>query len=219
MKIKDFIYKNVLPVLGWLMINLISITTRIHTENEQIVNEIKKKGQKFIYIFWHGRHFLLVRHFSNRNIAIMASTSRDGLLLANILRKFNYEIVPGSSAKSPVRALITAIQKMKQGYTLAFAVDGPTGPIYKPKPGAIYLAKKMNACIIPVTSSAKPAITMKSWDRYMIPKPFSRAALIFGNPFYPSKETDDETIQKECLILEKQLKQITTDADLKVNKL
>ncbi len=216
---KDFIYKNILPYLGWLAINIISITVRICTENEHILDTLKKDGQKFVYIFWHGRQFLLVRYFSNRNIAIMSSTSRDGLLQATILKKFGYEIVYGSSTKSPVRALIGAIQKMKLGYTLAFAVDGPTGPIYKPKPGAIYVAKKMNACIIPVTFSVKPAIIMKSWDKYMLPKPFAKAILLYGKPFYPSNKTDDETIQKECLILEKQLKQMTTDTDQKIDKL
>jgi lysophospholipid acyltransferase (LPLAT)-like uncharacterized protein len=216
---KDFIYKNILPGLGWFAINSISRTIRIRTENEHLVDKLKENGQPFIYVFWHGRQFLLVRYFSNRNIAIMSSTSRDGLLQAKILKRFGYEIVYGSSAKSPIRALITAIQKMKMGHILAFAVDGPTGPIHKAKPGAIYIAKKMNACIIPVTFSVKPAVIMKSWDQYMLPKPFAHAILIYGNPFYPSKETDDETIQKECHALEKQLKQMTTDADQKVNKL
>ncbi len=216
---KDFIYKNILPFLGWFAINIISKTIRIHTENEHLVDEIKKNKQRFVYTFWHGRQFLLVRYFSNRNIAIMSSTSRDGLLQAKILKKFGYHIVYGSSAKAPVRALIAAIQKMKMGHTLAFAVDGPTGPIYKPKPGAIYIAKKMNACIVPVTFSVKPAIIMKSWDKYMLPKPFAKAILLYGKPFYPSNKTDDLTIQKECLVLEKQLDQMTNDVDQKVNKL
>jgi lysophospholipid acyltransferase (LPLAT)-like uncharacterized protein len=218
-RIKNFIYQKVLPALGWIAINLLSITIRIHTEGEQIIDSIKKNKGKIVYVFWHGRQFLLVKYFSNRNIAIMSSTSRDGILQATILKKFGYGIVYGSSSKSPVRALIGAIRKMREGYTFAFAIDGPTGPLYKPKPGALYLAKKMNACIIPVTFSVKPSIILKSWDKYMLPKPFARAILLYGEPFYPSPKTDNKTIQDECLIIENQLKQMTDDVDKRILKM
>lgn len=143
----------------------------------------------------------------------MSSTSRDGILQASILKKFKYEIISGSSAKSPVRALIGSIQKMRMGYNVGFAVDGPTGPLYKVKPGAIYLAKKMQVPIIPISFSANPAIILKSWDKYLLPKPFAKSAIIFGKPFCPSANLDGNTVISECKNLENILNRLTLQAD------
>lgn len=213
MKTTDWIYFNILPTLAWGAINSLSVTLRIQTVGKDQIESMRKNRQRLIYTFWHGRQFLLVRYMSNKNLVIMSSTSRDGILQANILQKFGYEIVPGSSAKSPVRALIGSIQKMREGFDPAIAVDGPTGPIYKVKPGALYIAKKMNAPIIPLTFSANPAVTLKSWDRYLLPKPFARGVIVFGKPFYPSPKLDDKIIEQECNLLGKMLNQITKMAD------
>lgn len=213
MKTIDWLYHNILPTLAWGAINSLSVTLRIQTAGEDQIETLRRNKQRLIYAFWHGRQFLLVRYMSKKNLVIMSSTSRDGILQANILQKFGYEIVPGSSAKSPVRALIGSIQKMREGFDPAIAVDGPTGPIYKVKPGALYLAKKMNAPIIPMTFSANPAVTLKSWDKYLLPKPFSRTAIVFGKPFYPSPKLDDKTMEQECNLIGEKLDQITEMAD------
>ena len=213
MKTIDWLYRNIFPTLAWAAINSLTVTLRIETVGEDETEILKKNKQRLIYTFWHGRQFLLVRYMSKKKLVIMSSTSRDGILQANILHKFGYEIVHGSSAKSPVRALIGSIQKMREGFDPAIAVDGPTGPIYKVKPGALYLAKKMNAAIIPLTFSANPAVTLKSWDRYLLPKPFARTVVVFGKPFYPTPKLDDKTIEQECNLLGKMINQITELAD------
>ncbi len=213
MKITDWFYYNILPTLAWGVINSLSVTLRIQTIGENEIKILRRNKQRLVYTFWHGRQFLLVKYMSGKNIVIMSSTSRDGILQANILQKFGYEIVPGSSAKSPVRALIGSMKKMRKGFDSAIAVDGPTGPIYKVKPGALYIAKKMNAAIIPLTFSANPATILKSWDKYLLPQPFARAAIVFGKPFYPSPKLDDKTIEQECNLLGEMLNQITEMAD------
>ena len=148
----------------------------------------------------------------------MVSTSLDGQLIANTLKIFGYEIIFGSSNRSPVRALVRSIQKMEQGFDVAFTVDGPRGPANKVKPGALFLAKKMNAIIIPATSSACPSITFKSWDRYLLPKPFAQAAIVFGQPFIPSSHSGEETLREECQLIENTLNEITKQADQLVGR-
>jgi len=213
MNIKDWSYQHVFPTLAWVSINSLSVTLRIQSIGENNIEQLRKKGKKIVYTLWHGRQFLPVRYMAKKNICIMSSTSHDGILQANILKKFGYEIVYGSSAKLPVRALIGSIQKMRTGFDVAFAVDGPTGPLHKVKPGALYLAKKMNALIVPTTFSAHPAITLKSWDKYLLPKPFAQAVMVFGEPFHPSSDLNENTIQNECRALEKTLTQISDNAD------
>ncbi len=206
-------YLHFLSTLAWVSIHALYATLQIKSIGHEKFNHYKKTGQKVIYAFWHGRQFLLVRYMSNKNISIMSSTSRDGILQANILKKFKYEIISGSSAKSPVRALISSIQKMREGYDVGFAVDGPRGPLYKVKPGAIFLAKKMRVPIIPLSFSAKPAMILKSWDRYLLPRPFSKSVIIFGDPFHPSQDFESDTINSECRNLENILNHITRQAD------
>jgi len=148
----------------------------------------------------------------------MSSISRDGQLQANVLKKFGYGIAYGSSKSSPVRALVGAIQKMRDGWDIALTVDGPTGPIYKVKPGALFLAKKLDAVIIPLTFTAKPSLILRSWDKYMLPKLFGKAVLICGNPIKLSKEMDEKTVQEESMMLEKVLNEYLLEADRKIEE-
>jgi len=213
MQTKDWMYKNVFSTMAWIAINSLHITLKIKAIGKEKIDQLADSGEKLIYTFWHGRQFLLVRYLSKNPIVVMSSISRDGILQANILKKFGYAIAFGSSSKSPVRAIIGALQKMRTGYNLAVAIDGPTGPIYKVKPGAIYLAKKTNAFIVPTTFSARPRLTLKSWDKYLLPFPFAQSVMYFGEPFQPSPDLNEKTIQKECDFLEKTLNQITETSD------
>lgn len=213
MIVNDWIYSKILPTLGRACITTLSASLRIQSKGEENIEEINKEKRPIIYVFWHGRQFILVHYMAYKNISIMSSTSRDGILQANILKKFGYDIIYGSSSKSPVRALIGSIKKIRMGFTVAFAVDGPTGPIHKVKPGALFLAKKTNGVIIPLTFSAFPAITLGAWDEYLLPLPFSRAVILFGKPFYPSPSLNDNIIEKECVYIEEILNEMTVKVD------
>lgn len=213
MKIKEFAYRYILPPITWGAINSLSVSLRIQSHGMNQIKKLKSEKKRIVYVFWHGRQFLFARTMVNHNIGIMVSTSLDGQLIANTLKIFGYEIIHGSSHRSPVRALIRSVQTMERGLDVAFTVDGPRGPAYKMKPGALFLAKKMNAVIVPATSSAYPSITFKSWDRYLLPKPFSHAAIVIGKPFIPSSDTGEDTLRDECQRIENTLNEITKQAD------
>lgn len=213
MVVKDWTYQHILPQVSWLAIQLLYSTIRIQTLGEDEVKRLRNEKKKIVYVLWHGRQFLVLRYMAHKHIGAMASTSRDGKLIANILQRWGYKIIPGSSEKNPVRALFGGIKKMRAGFHTLLTVDGPRGPIYKVKPGALFLAKKMNAFIVPITFSAKPAIMFKSWDKYLLPKPFARAVIVFGKPLHLSSDKKECTIQEECQLLEKTLNQITERAD------
>ncbi len=213
MKLKEFTYRYILPPITWGAINALSVSLRIHFQGMNQIENLKSEGKRIVYVFWHGRQFLFARTMVNHNIGIMVSTSLDGLLIANTLKIFGYKIIHGSSHRSPVRALIRSVQTMDRGFDVAFTVDGPRGPAYKMKPGALFLAKKMNAVILPATSSAYPSITFKSWDEYRLPKPFSHAAIVIGKPFVPSPDAGEDTLREECRKIENALNEITKKAD------
>jgi len=208
-----WLYQHIFPSIGWVFIKLWTKTLKIQVHGEKNIDTLRKKGQKIVYVFWHGRQFILVQYMAHKHICIMSSTSRDGRLQASILSKFGYEIAFGSSHKSPVRALVGMVGKMREGWDAAFAVDGPRGPIYKVKPGAVFLAKKMNAVIIPLTFSSNRFIDLTAWDKYRLPLPFSTCQFIMGDPIYPTESLEGSTIMTDCKRIEDRLNEDTKLAD------
>jgi len=215
----DWIYINILPTLSRAAIEILNSSLKLRIIGENHLNNLNSCGERIIFALWHGRQFLIIPYFSHQNLCVISSTSRDGILQANILKKLGYTIVPGSSSKSPVRALMGSIKKIKQGHNTAIAVDGPTGPIYKVKPGALFLAKKTGSAIVPLTFSSRSALILNAWDKYLLPKPFSHSLLIIDEPFYPTRDTGQKQIQKECLYIENRLNYITNKADKLLRKL
>jgi len=200
---KDWVYKNILPFLGWAAVTLYSKTLRLQVLGKENADKMINSGKTVIFAVIHGRQFAVYRMLGYNDLCVMVSTSRDGMLAAGVLKKFGFEVAYGSSAKSPVRALLGMIKLMHTGYNGVMAVDGPKGPIYKVKPGILFLAKKMDAVIVPFVFSSKKAVIMKAWDKYMLPKPFAKSVVIFGEPFYTAASTSKDIIEKESLALEK----------------
>lgn len=218
MNLKNWLYNKILPPLSYTAIYLLTKSIRIKILNKSKVDHYIKQGKKFVYVIWHGRQFLLTTHFAKMNTGVITSTSRDGRLQADILSKMGFKITYGSSSKSPVKALMGSVKLMRKGINMAIAVDGPTGPVYKVKPGALFLAKKLNAFIVPVSFSARPAITLRAWDNYLLPLPFSKAIIIWGDPMQLTQSTDKDILDKESSLLEKKLSIINNKADYMVNK-
>lgn len=163
-----------------------------------------------ILTFWHGRQFLLIATFSNTGVVLMTDLSWAGELQTRILSKFGYNIVRGSSKRKGAKALIQTKQLLEKHYSCALAVDGPRGPIYESKPGALFLANKLGIPIIPMATSSKSNWIIKStWCDYMLPKPFSRCFVVMGEPLWP-----DETFTTQSL--DEIMNRMTKDADEKM---
>ena len=138
---------------------------------------------KVLYAFWHGRQFLLVPSFRHRGIAIMTDLSWAGRIQAGIMTQLGYPVVRGSSRRQAARALADMKRTLESGCSAAFAVDGPSGPIHRSKPGILYLARKLGYPIVPVATAARPSWRIAStWCRYLVPAPFSRCLVALGPP-------------------------------------
>ncbi|MEJ5166767.1 MAG: lysophospholipid acyltransferase family protein [Thermoanaerobaculia bacterium] len=152
-------------------------------EGFEYIRENEKKGGKIAFAFWHGEQFFLIPFFSRKNIGIMVSLSRDGERQARFLSSLGYHPIRGSSSKGAISALIELIKYARNGNWTGFALDGPRGPIHQPKPGIIKLAYKTDAKIIPLrVFSSKKWVLSKAWDKYFIPKPFSKVKLSIRKP-------------------------------------
>lgn len=203
-----------LPVVARFLIRGITSTVRIHREGFEYFDSLQASGLNAVLAFFHGRQFLLLGCFAGKKIATMASFSRDGELQARTMSGLGYGIVRGSASRGGARGLIGLIRLMEKGYWPCFAVDGPKGPIHDVKPGAVYLAKKMGIPVIPLVSSAKPAhLFMRAWDRYLLPLPFSRGAVILGKPITFDSDLSEEAISRDCVYLREELFHLQERAD------
>lgn len=127
-----------------------------------------------IFAFWHRCIIPACYAFRGMNIAVMTSSSFDGEYIARIIQKFGYRPIRGSSTRGGVRALREMHQEIKEGRSTAFTIDGPLGPVFVAKPGPVLLARNTQAPIAAFYMAVERAWVLNSWDRLMIPKPFSR---------------------------------------------
>jgi lysophospholipid acyltransferase (LPLAT)-like uncharacterized protein len=203
----------VLSFVGWLLISLWSRTLRTRKVNREIPDSLKSEGKNFVYAFWHGRQFLMFYSHRDSGVVIPSSESRDGEIQAGILERFGFGVVRGSSKRKGERALLGLVEGLRKGKDVGVAVDGPRGPIGEVKDGAVYLAGKLARPIIPVSSSVARFWTLeKAWDKYMLPKPFTRGVIVYGKPVFV-RGIRAEDIESGRAELKEALDEVTRQAD------
>ena len=196
----------------WTVVILWSRTLRVHLVNREVTDRFAAEGRNVIYAFWHDGVFLLPFTHRESDVMIMVSESRDGDVAARILHHFGFEVVRGSSKRRGFRALIGLITGMRQGRSVAITVDGPRGPRHKVKEGAVFLAGKMGSPIIPAATGAKSCWALeKTWDRFVIPAPFTEGVVLYGEPIIVSG-TSSEEIASKRMELEGALHRLTREA-------
>jgi len=163
---------------------------KITMQNSEAIEKLKNEKQNFVLAFWHGTMLLPWYLHGNPTFAALTSKSKDGDLLAKILRKWNYEVVRGSSSVGGDVALGILIDYTKNDYSIAITPDGPRGPRHKFKAGAVITAKKTNVPIILSGVGYKKRKVLKNWDKFEVPFFFSSAKIIYSDPIYVSKELD-----------------------------
>src|SRR5579871_3680721 len=179
---------RLLSGLIYVLARLIYATVRLHCENFEGL--IPKEGGA-ILVTWHGRTFIPANLLRNRGYWALISLSRDGELQDHIFRRFGFQTVRGSTGRGGVKGALQMARKVKEGGVLAFTPDGPRGPTHKVQLGVILMAEKSGAPIIPVGISASRRWLAKSWDSYMIPKPFARAYFLVGEPIHVPPDLDE----------------------------
>lgn len=205
--------QNLIPVVGWIYINLVGKTLKYSVRGGTILAKMKENGNPLLLATWHGGLIPPMYYLRYQGINVLSSTHRDSEYLAWILRKFGWCLTKGSTGKGGSRALIEMIRKLKEGKDIAITPDGPTGPARKLKPGLIYIAQKTGLPIIPVGVGASPKKNLKSWDSFMLPSFFAQAVLIFGDPFPVGKDLTEEDIQTKTIELENILNQLQEQAE------
>jgi hypothetical protein len=195
-------------LLYWL-IRAIGATVRFEVEGWKHHTD----DEPLIYCFWHNRIPIATYFWRHRGIVVMSSQSFDSEYIARFIQRFGYGAAKGSSTRGARGGLIQMIRAVRAGRSAAFTVDGPRGPIYEAKPGALLLAAKTGAAILPFSISLDRCWRLPSWDRLEIPKPFARAFVVIGERFYP-QSADDEAEQQR---FQRALDELRQQSDTRVN--
>ena len=151
--------------------------------------------------------------YPGRRIVVLASSHRDSRMLGNILTRFGLVRVEGSSTRGGTAGLRALLRKVREGYDVGITPDGPKGPRRQVKQGVVATASFTGLPVIPVTFSAANARRLGSWDRTMLPRPFSRGLFLYGEPIRVPRKTDDEGLEQYRLSLESSLNTLTDAAD------
>jgi lysophospholipid acyltransferase (LPLAT)-like uncharacterized protein len=153
--------------------------------------------EPLVYCFWHNRIPIATYFWRRRGIVVMSSRSFDSEYIARFIQRFGYGAAKGSSTRGALSGLIQMIRAVRSGRSAAFTVDGPRGPVYEAKPGALLLAKKTGAAILPFSISLDRSWRLPSWDRIEIPRPFAKAHVVIGERFQVEDvEGDAERFQR-----------------------
>jgi lysophospholipid acyltransferase (LPLAT)-like uncharacterized protein len=207
---KNRIAGGFLPKLVYFLIRLLYATMRVRVIGGEIPRAFHRRGEGTINVFWHARLLLLPFSYTGERIYVLISSHGDGEIIANVMKCFGFHLVRGSSSKGGKAAFQEMVQLSRGDNDLAITPDGPRGPAGVVKEGVARLARMSGKAVIPLAYSASRAKRFSSWDRFLLPYPFSRGVIIWGEPLYWGS---DETVENFRQRIEKALSDVTARAD------
>lgn len=206
----------------WLMaqyIRLVWHTGKWRVVGQEHFDEVWRADSAGILCFWHGRLLMMPYSWKRpKKMNMLISAHRDGELIANTVKYHGVDWVKGSSAKDGkskggAEALRTILRALKGGEWAGITPDGPRGPRMRISDGVITIARMSGAPIMPLSYGVERGKVLKTWDRFLLPVPFTSGVLVWGAPFYVSKGLDADGMEAKRLELEAIMNEITAEAD------
>jgi lysophospholipid acyltransferase (LPLAT)-like uncharacterized protein len=189
---------------GRALLRALAATWRIRIRNREATDELRAGGTPIVFAFWHGDMLPLLWQHRDEGVAILISSHRDGEIIARTAQSFGFRTVRGSSSRGAGRALLGLVRELEAGREVAVTPDGPRGPAGRFAPGALVAAHRAGCPIVPVAVHAASAWRLKSWDRFLIPKPFTRVTVAYGPPTWvqasSARDASEEARRFETLL-------------------
>jgi lysophospholipid acyltransferase (LPLAT)-like uncharacterized protein len=208
---------SLIVAVGTIIIRMIGATLRIAVSSED-GGQTTLEQRPLVASFWHSCIIPSTYIWRGMGIRVMSSFSYDGEYMGRIIRKFGFVPVKGSSSRNPVRALLGLRRALEEGWTVAFTLDGPRGPRHKVKPGPVGLGRSTGLALTAFHVGVEKAWVLNSWDRMMIPQPFSRALVRFGKLIHVPRDTSDEDLARYSDELQATLDRVCEFAQANVSK-
>lgn len=181
-----------LSLLGAWTIRLLRATLRLRFHDDAGVRARERDGHNFILAFWH-RHMLLMRYaYRGRRMNVLSSRSRDGEIMVGVLARLGIRASRGSTTRGGAAGLLDLVRQARSGWDLGVTPDGPRGPARVVQPGVILAAAATGLPIIPVAMAATRRRELSTWDRMLVPLPFSRVDIVYGEPIVVPRRSSPE---------------------------
>jgi lysophospholipid acyltransferase (LPLAT)-like uncharacterized protein len=200
---------------SWLLRGLF-MTLRPISVPQPILGRLIREKTPFVLAFWHGR-MLCALHlaylYRQVRATVMVSRSQDGEFISQVSKRFGVHPTRGSTSRGGSRAMLQMVRRVQEGYVACVTPDGPRGPRYRVQPGVITVAQKTGASILPLAYDAEWKKVFQSWDRFIMPLPFSRIVVVYGEPISVPAHATPDMLQAKQQEVEASLRQVTEMAD------
>lgn len=193
-----------------LLLRLLRLTLRETFVGGETQRAIHARGESFIAAFWHSRLLMMAFLYEGPGMHVLVSAHRDGQILAGVLANLGLPAVRGSSRRGGGPALARMATLLANGQDLGNAADGPKGPPGIVKPGTAWLCASGARPVLPVAFSSSRAKRLRTWDRFLVPWPFSRGVWVIGEPILPR---DGESLEELRKRIEAGIHEVTARAD------
>jgi lysophospholipid acyltransferase (LPLAT)-like uncharacterized protein len=186
---------------------------RIERRGDDVLAQARRDPGRYILCFWHSRFVLMPYCYPGPRIVVLSSQHRDAEALVRILRRFGIEQARGSTTEGGATGLRQILRKVAEGCDVGLTPDGPRGPRRRVQPGVIALARLTGLPIIAVAFSASGARRLRSWDRTLLPRFFSKGLFVYGRPLVVPRGATEAAQEERRLALEAELDRVTDLAD------
>ena len=215
--LRQRILLRIIIAVGYGFIRLIGPTLRVCISREDGAQQSVAE-RPLILSFWHACIIPATYLFRHVGIRVMSSNSYDGEYMGRIIHKFGFVAVKGSSSRNAVRALLGLRRALQQGWSVAFSIDGPRGPRHQVKPGPVALARSSGVPMSTFHIAVESAWVLNTWDRLIIPKPFSRVLMRFGKQIPVSADATEEDLERYQRELQDSLDRIREFAETNIKE-
>ncbi len=205
--------------LGAWYLRLVFRTGRWTVEGDAVAKRMWREGKPFILCFWHGRLLMMPfawnppRGTAEAPIHMLISAHHDGQLIARAVGHFGIDTIAGSDNRNTMSAMRSLVRAVRKGSWIGITPDSPPGPRMRAKPGVAVLARLAGVPVIPASYSVARRRVLGSWDRLVVPKPFSRGVFLWGEPIAVAPDADDLAIEQARRRIEAALIALSAEAD------
>jgi lysophospholipid acyltransferase (LPLAT)-like uncharacterized protein len=209
-KLKNRLSSGFLPALIYLAVRVLYATMRIRIVGGEIPRPFHDREEGVIVVFWHNKLLMSPFAYMGKDMNVLISSHGDGELIANAIKWFDFHLVRGSSSKGGAVAIRELVRLGRKNSDMAITPDGPRGPAEVAKQGVAHVARVTGRPILPLSFASSRFRRFDSWDRFLLPYPFSSGVFVWGEPLYYRK---GETLETFRLRIEEALRDTTRRAD------
>jgi lysophospholipid acyltransferase (LPLAT)-like uncharacterized protein len=204
---------RLIAAAGRGLLSALLSTCRVSHRGLENLEQLQREGKAAVLVLWHGRLLPCTYWNRHRRLVTLVSQHRDGEYIARIVERWGYTTVRGSSSRRPAGALRELVRHVRAGRSVAITPDGPRGPRQVIKPGALLAAQLAGVPIIPGAGGASRAWWFGGWDRFLVPKPFSRVRIVYGEPIWVPRDADEARVEAISRVVEARLNELTALVD------